>query len=293
VSSRENQDPHNGRMDLVPRARRPAGFYGGLLLLVFALTAACSGEIPAPVKNPSVTLPAVVQAAPIYTYEIVNSFPHDPGAWTQGLDIDNGILYEGTGIYGRSSIRKVDLATGRVLQVYNLPPQYYCEGITIYKDTIIQLTLESGKGFVYDKNSLALLREFPYSTQGWGVTHDGDHIIMSDGTSVLRLLDPGTFKTVGQIEVHDVDGPVERINELEYFDGRIYANIWQTDNIAIIDPKSGQVTGWINLSGLLDTRDDAKPADVLNGIAYDADTGHLYVTGKLWSYLFEIKPVAR
>lgn len=266
---------------------RQAGLCGGLLLLILALSAACSGGIPAPVKG----TPAVEQAAPVYTYEIVNVFPHDPGAWTQGLDIEDGILYEGTGIYGRSSIRRVDLATGRVLQVYNLPPQYYGEGITVYKDAIIQLTLESGKGLVYDKNSLALIREFPYSTQGWGVTHDGDYIIMSDGTSVLQLLNPGTFEKVGQIDVHDVNGPVERINELEYFDGRIYANIWQTDNIAIIDPRDGRVTGWIDLSGLLDTRDDARSADVLNGIAYDAVTGHLYVTGKLWPYLFEIKLV--
>ena len=270
---------------------RQAGLCGGLLLLVLALNAACSGEITATVKGPPVTPPAVEQGAPVYTYEIVNVFPHDPGAWTQGLDIEDGILFEGTGIYGRSSIRRVDLATGRVLQVCNLSPQYYGEGITVYKDSIIQLTLESGKGFVYDKNSLALIREFPYSTQGWGVTHDGDHIIMSDGTSVLQLLDPGTFERVGQIDVHDVNGPVERINELEYFDGRIYANIWQTDNIAIIDPQDGRVTGWIDLSGLLGTRDDARPADVLNGIAWDAGTGHLYVTGKLWPYLFEIKPV--
>jgi glutamine cyclotransferase len=257
------------------------------------LIAGCSWDMAGSIKSKPALLPTVPQTVPIYTYKIVNTYPHDAEAYTQGLIFEKGFLYEGTGLYGDSSLRKVDLETGRVLQVYNLPRQYYGEGITLYKDTIIQLTLESGKGFVYDKNSFDLLREFPYSTQGWGVTHDGDHIIMSDGTSTLYLLNPETFNTVGRIEAHDVNGPLDMINELEYVNGKIYANIWQTDRIAIIDPQDGHVTGWIDLSGLMDTRDYAKPVNVLNGIAYDVKADRLFVTGKFWPSLFEIKLVVR
>jgi glutamine cyclotransferase len=267
--------------------------YGKLLIFVLLLSIGCSWDIPEPIKSKLVSPHIAVQEVPTYTYQVVNTFPHDPEAFTQGLVFENGIMYEGTGLYGNSSIRKVDLETGKVLQIYNLPMQYYGEGITVYKDTLIQLTLESNKGFVYDKTSLDLLREFSYSTQGWGITHNGDRIIMSDGTSTLNFLNPETFNKIGQIEVHDVNGPLEMINELEYINGKIYANIWKTDNIAIIDPQNGHVTGWINLSGLLDTRDYGEPADVLNGIAYDAKADRLFVTGKLWPLLFEIKPVGR
>ncbi len=179
------------------------------------------------------------QTIPVYTYEVVNTFPHDPEAFTEGLVFENGIMYEGTGLYGDSSIRKVDLETGKILQMIRLPDQYYGEGITIYKDSIIQLTLDSEKGFIYDKNTLELLREFPYTGEGWGITHDEVHLIMSDGTSTLRLLDPVTLKTTGQINVHDPERPIDMINELEYINGEIYANVWLTNRIAIIDRK-----GW-------------------------------------------------
>jgi glutamine cyclotransferase len=236
---------------------------------------ACEGNTP------------IKQPVPVYTYKIINTFPHDPDAFTQGLAFENGILYEGTGPYGESSIRKTDLETGKILQIYKLPNQYYGEGITIYKDTIIQLTLDSEKGFIYNKNSLELLQEFPYTGEGWGITHDESHIIMSDGTSTLRLLDPATMKTTGRIKVRDNGVPVKLINELEYVNGKIYANIWKTNKIAIIEP-DGQVSGWIDLTGLLDRQKYGNTPDVLNGIAYDVKTGRLFVTGKLWPVIFEI-----
>jgi glutamine cyclotransferase len=233
------------------------------------------------------------QTVPVYTYEIVNMFPHDAEAFTEGLVFENGILYEGTGLYGDSSIRKVDLETGKVLQMVRMPGQYYGEGITIYKDSIIQLTLDSEKGFIYDKNTLELLREFPYAGEGWGITHDEAHLIMSDGTSTLRLLDPVTLKATGQIEVHDPDRPIDMINELEYINGEIYANVWLTNRIAVIDPKDGMVRRWIDLAGLLDRQKYGNTPDVLNGIAYDEKTGRLFVTGKLWPVLFEIKAISK
>ena len=235
----------------------------------------------------------ISQSVPIYTYRIVNTYTHDRNAFTQGLVFENNILYEGTGLYGNSSIRKVDLETGEVLQIYKLPNKYFGEGITVYKDTIIQLTLKSNLGFVYNKNNFDLFREFSYSTEGWGVTHDGDRIIMSDGTSILHFLDPETLKTIGYVEVHDNNAPINRINELEYINGEIYANVLQTDKIAIIEPYEGRVTGWIDLSGLLRTQDYSDPVDVLNGIAYDAQTDRLFVTGKLWPILCDIELVAK
>ena len=228
------------------------------------------------------------QPIPIYTYKIINTYPHDPEAFTQGLSFENGILYEGTGLRGESSIRKVDPKTGNILLAFKLPDKYYGEGITIYKDTIIQLTLDSEKGFIYNKNTLELLREFTYTGEGWGITHDESHIIMSDGSSTLRLLDPATLKETGHIEVQDNGTPLNMINELEYINGYIYANIWQTNRIAIIDTRTGKVSGWIDLTGLLDRQKYGNTPDVLNGIAYDEKTGHLLVTGKLWPVLFEI-----
>jgi glutaminyl-peptide cyclotransferase len=240
-----------------------------------------------------ISLSCIVQSVPGYTYRVVNTYPHDPAAFTQGLVFEDGVLYEGIGLYGGSSLRKVDLATGKVMQVYNLPIKYYGEGITIFKDRIIQLTLESNTGFVYDKDSFKLLQEFSYPTQGWGITHDGGRLIMSDGTSTLYMLDPESYQITGRIEVSERGVPLDLINELEFFDGKIYANIWKTDKVAVIDPRSGQVTAWINLSGLLDKGDYRMDTDVLNGIAFDAGSGRLFVTGKLWPKLFEIKLVPR
>lgn len=226
---------------------------------------------------------------PVYSYNIVNTYPHDPDAFTQGLVLDDGVLYEGTGLYGQSSLRRVELETGAILQIHELSDQFFGEGITIDGDRIIQLTWQSHIGFVYDKDSFELLQEFTYSTEGWGITHDGTRLIMSDGTSTLHFLDPQSFEEIGQVEVFDNDGPVTRLNELEYVQGEIYANVWQTDRMARIAPETGRVVGWVDLEGLLSAEDRSEPIDVLNGIAYDAQTDRLFVTGKLWPKLFEIE----
>jgi glutamine cyclotransferase len=229
---------------------------------------------------------------PVYTYNVVNTYPHDRNAFTEGLVFEDGFLYEGTGHYGNSSLRKVELETGDILQIRELPAQFFGEGITICGNEIIQLTWQSHIGFVYDKDSFELLQEFNYSTEGWGITYDGTRLIMSDGTSTLHFLDPQSFVEIGQLEVFDDNGPVTRLNELEYIKGEIYANVWQTDRIAIIAPETGRVTGWIDLGGLLTAEDRSEPVDVLNGIAYDAATDRLFVTGKLWPKLFEIELIS-
>ncbi len=226
---------------------------------------------------------------PVYTYRVVQTYPHDRNAFTQGLIYEDGILYEGTGLRGRSSLRKVALASGEVLQYLALAPEYFGEGITIWGQDLIQLTWQSRTGFVYDKDSFAQERTFHYPTEGWGLTHDGQELIMSDGTATLYFWDPETLVEIGRVQVHDEQGPVVRLNELEYVQGEVWANIWQTDRIARINPETGQVTGWIDLSGLLSPEDRNPPVDVLNGIAYDAQDDRLFVTGKLWPKLFEIE----
>lgn len=228
-------------------------------------------------------------AIPIYTYRIINAYPHDRNAFTQGLVFEDGFLYEGTGLYGRSTLRKVDLTTGNVIQMLNLPSHLFGEGIDIYGKKLIQLTWRSHVGFVYDKNTFRLLEKFSYPTEGWGITHDANHLIMSDGTSSLHLLDPKTFHEIGRIEVHDRGGPVTSLNELEYVQGEIYANVWRTERIARVSPETGQVVGWINLQGLLRAEDRVHRVDVLNGIAYDSENDRLFVTGKWWPRLFEIE----
>ena len=225
-----------------------------------------------------------------YTYDVINEYFHDPNAFTQGLVIENGVLYEGTGLYGKSSLRRVDLETGEVKQLCLLPVDIFGEGITIIGNRIFQLTWRSQKGFVYNKHSFDLLQEFSYTTEGWGITNDGSQLIMSDGTANLYFIDPETFETVGQVEVRD-NGPVTNLNELEYINGEVYANVWQTDKIAIIDPHTGQVTGWIDLTGIY-TPEKSDANNVLNGIAYDSEGDRLFVTGKRWSQLFQIKLTA-
>jgi len=220
-------------------------------------------------------------------YKIVASFPHDKTAYTQGLVYQDGFLYEGTGQKGASSLRKVELATGRVLQHVELPGDYFGEGIVLWKDKIIQLTWQSKIGFVYDLATFRQLRSFTYNREGWGITHDGKRLIMSDGSSTLYFWDPETLKEIGHLDVRDNGSPVEKLNELEYIHGEIYANVWQTARIARISPSTGKVLSWIDLKGL---DANVQPgAEVLNGIAYDAKTNRLFVTGKWWSKLFEIK----
>ncbi len=244
------------------------------------------------------TLPEVADTSlsgeiPVYTYKTVNTYPHDPEAFTQGLVFEDGVLYEGTGRLGRSTLRKVVLETGEILQHYEVPAQYFGEGITIFGNRIIQLTWQSKIGFVYDKESFERLRSFTYPTEGWGITHDGNRLIMSDGTSTLYFWDPETFQEVGRIEVRGETGPVTRLNELEYIGGEVYANVWQTDRIVRIDPRTGRVAGWIDLAGLLGPEDRDRQVGVLNGIAYERKKKRLFVTGKLWPRLFEIELVSQ
>ncbi|MGD2095157.1 MAG: glutaminyl-peptide cyclotransferase [Phycisphaerales bacterium] len=227
-----------------------------------------------------------------YTYKIVNTFPHDPKAFTQGLVFEDGFLYEGTGRYGQSGLRRVELETGDVHQMHELSSEFFGEGITVYGEHIIQLTYRENVGFVYDKNTFQLLRQFDYPMEGWGITYDGRHLIASDGTSILHFLDPETFEQVSRIRVFDRDVPVWGLNELEYVEGQIYANVWPTERIARIAPDTGKVIGWINLKGILPRRDQVEYVDVLNGIAYDETNGRLFITGKYWPKLFEIELVS-
>jgi len=230
-----------------------------------------------------------INEVPVYRYKIVNSYPHDPEAFTQGLVYEDGFLYEGTGLHGRSSLRKVQLETGRILKNHNLPNQYFGEGLTIYGDNITQLTWRSNLGFVYHKENFALIKKFNYPTEGWGITHDEKNLIMSDGSDTLYFLDPETYKETNRINVTHGDRPVTRLNELEYINGEIFANIWLTDIIARISPETGKVLGWIDLRGLsgdFGTRDSNQ---ILNGIAYDDKNDRLFVTGKFWPKIYEIK----
>jgi glutamine cyclotransferase len=224
-------------------------------------------------------------------YRVVHTYPHDPQAYTQGLVYEDGYLYESTGLNGRSSLRMVDLETGRVLQRADVPEKYFAEGLTDWGSTLIQLTWQSHIAFVYDRFSFRQLRTFNYSGEGWGLTEDGKNLILSDGSATLRFFDPQTFHEVRHIVVKDHGAQVTQLNELEYVRGEIYANVWHTDRIVRISPISGNVIGWIDLTGLLAPGQVTDPEAVLNGIAYDAAHDRLFVTGKLWPRLFEIKIV--
>jgi glutaminyl-peptide cyclotransferase len=250
----------------------------GVTVAVVALTRPAS---PLSEQAPSAALP-------LYSYTVVRTYPHDSTAFTQGLQFVDGVLYEGTGLNGKSSIRRVKLETGEVLQRRNLDAAHFGEGITLWQSNIIQLTWQSGLAIVYDRTTFAPKRSFSYRGEGWGLTHDGVSLIMSDGTDELRFLDPASFKERNRVKVTAVGTAVPRLNELEYVKGEIFANVWQTDYVARIDPKSGKIAGWIDLRGLLTPRERAA-TDVLNGIAYDTATDRLFVTGKLWPKLFEVK----
>ncbi len=241
------------------------------------------GDIPAKTPSPA---PKSPRTNHVYTYKIVKDYPHDKAAFTQGLAFEDGLLFESTGRRGESSLRKTELETGRVLQIHRLPARFWGEGMTVFKNRVIQLTWQSNVGFVYDKDSLALLKTFRYPTEGWGITHDGKRLIMSDGTSTLHFLHPETLNTMGRVNVYDNHGPVKRLNELEYIQGQIYANVWPTDRVARIDLETGQVVGWIDLAGILGPEPGV---DVLNGIAYDKKNDRLFVTGKMWPKLFQIE----
>lgn len=229
---------------------------------------------------------------PEYGYEVVHTYPHDPQAFTEGLFYLNGYLYESTGINGQSSVRKVKLETGEVLQKRDVPEAYFGEGIINWKDRLLQLTWKNQVGFIYDLATFSLRGQFQYPGEGWSLTQDGKRIIMSDGTPELRFLDPATLRETGRITVTDAAGPVKDINELEWVKGEIYANIWQTRRIVRISPSTGKVVGWIDLSGLLSPAEESQ-TDVMNGIAYDSKGDRLFVTGKYWPKLFQIRLVRK
>jgi glutaminyl-peptide cyclotransferase len=225
---------------------------------------------------------------------IVKTYPHDPQAFTQGLIFSDGFLYESTGAHqGNSSLRKVDLETGRVLKEVSLARGYFGEGLTLWRKRLIQLTWRSGIGFVYDGESFLKIDEFHYDTEGWGITQDGKSLIMSDGTAVLRFLDPDSFEEVRRIEVRDRGVPVRNLNELEFIKGEIFANVWGSDVIARVSPENGAVLGWVDFSMLRRALGPVREAEALNGIAYDGVGDRIFVTGKLWPKLFEVKLVPR
>jgi glutamine cyclotransferase len=227
----------------------------------------------------------------LWTVRVVATFPHDPSAFTQGLTIHNGRLYEGTGQYGSSSIRRVNLTSGQVEQLMPLPPTYFGEGIAVLGNRAYQLTWQNETGVIYDLESLRILQVFQYEGEGWGLTHDDRHLIVSDGTARLQFWDPDSLATIRQLNVQDRGTPVTRLNELEYIEGEIWANVWYQDRIARISPATGDVLGWIDLGGLY-SEPTRGSEDVLNGIAYDRDADRVFVTGKNWPHLYEIELTA-
>jgi glutamine cyclotransferase len=256
------------------------------IILVFGLLSlACKTDgTTSPVRTSSLN-----NRAAQYGYEIVNTWPHDKRAYTQGLIFHEGKLIESTGRQGESSLRRVELESGKVLDKVDLPYQYFAEGTTLLNGRIYQLTWEHQKGFIYDAATLSKIGEFSYAGEGWGLTHDGESLILSDGSNRLRFIDPATFQVKRTISVADQNIAIRNLNELEYVKGEILANIWHADKIARINPQTGQITGWIDLSRIQPANELSDEEAVLNGIAYDATSGRLFVTGKLWPKLFEIR----
>ena len=261
------------------------------LALLQTASLACSAEsdngtdpAPAPAEPPG--------EIPIYGYKVIAAYPHDPGAFTQGLLYRDGFLYESTGLNGQSSLRKVALATGEVLQIHALEAHFFAEGLAHFANRLIQLTWKSQQAFAYDIDSFEPLTRFTYATAGWGLACDGEQLILSDGTATLYFRNPFTFEEISRVEVSAQGRPIRNLNELEWVEGEIFANIWETDTIARIDPASGQVKGWIDASGLLSTADrQSRRVDVLNDIAYDAKGKRLFLTGKWWPKLYHIELV--
>ena len=255
-----------------------------LARMVSARTVSARTVSASPQTAPSISL------TPVYTYRVIAVYPHDATAFTQGLVFTGGVLYEGTGWYGASSLRRVDLETGNMLLQRNLGNEYFGEGIAIVGDTIYQLTWQNGIAFTYDRATFSPLGAFTYTMQGWGLTDEGQRLIMSDGSATLFFRDPATFQIISQTQVTDAGLPVNNLNELEYINGEVWANVWMTDRIARIDPATGRVTGWIDLTGIITPHPRlSDPNAVLNGIAYDSVGGRLFVTGKRWPALFEIE----
>jgi glutaminyl-peptide cyclotransferase len=267
-------------MDSASKGRMGYSIFCTLLLSLFLTAPGCG-------KRDSTTGTSSKPATA--AYEVVNVFPHDSRAYTQGLVFDDGKLLESTGQVGRSSLRRVQLETGDVLQKVTIPPPSFAEGITLLNGKIYQLTWQDQTGFIYDASSFSKIGEFKYYGEGWGLTHDGESLILSDGTNRLRFIDPTTFQVKRVLNVLDQGVPVRELNELEYVNGEIFANVWHEDRIARIEPQTGQVVGWIDLKGLIPASELSDSEGVLNGIAYDERNQRLFVTGKLWPKLFEIR----
>jgi len=223
------------------------------------------------------------------SFEVVSSYPHDPTSFTQGLVWHDGALYESTGLEGQSKLRRLEFPSGRVLKEINLASEFFAEGLALVDSRLIQLTWQSHRGFVYDLDTFRKLQEFAYDTEGWGLTYDGKNLILSDGSSDLFYLDPQTFKPLRKLAVTMNGKPLPELNELEFIEGEIWANVWQTDMIVRIDPSTGRVTSFLNLKGILAPSDKTGREDVLNGIAYDAERKRIFITGKLWPRIFEIR----
>ncbi len=256
------------------------------ICLYAALCAMLNSPLRAAQAAPQPLLPGSCRLAPRVPFTVVHKYPHDPGAFTEGLLYANGFLYESTGLNGESSLRKVELKTGRVVQEYKLPSQYFGEGLALWRGSLIQLTWKSGTAFDYDRQSFEVKSRFHYRGEGWGLTEDKNSLIMSNGSPELAFIDPKTFEVKRLVQVCDMGKPVMRLNELEYIRGKIFANVWHDDHIAIISPQTGEVAGWLDCSAL--RRQLPPSAEVLNGIAYDAKNDRIFITGKLWPSLFEI-----
>jgi glutamine cyclotransferase len=259
---------------LTPRFRFAAGALAGLCWWL------------PPAEDSNLTAQA---ATPVDTYRVVRAYPHDPAAYTQGLIYRDGFLYESTGLNGRSSLRKVRLDTGEVIQQHRVDQVHFAEGLAEWKGQLIQLTWQSNIAFVYDINSFSARTTLSYPGEGWGLTHDGKQFVLSDGTDQLRFLDSDTFREIRRVGVSDRGVRVRDLNELEYIRGEVYANVWHTDRIARISPQTGAVIRWIDLRGLMSAGYRLDSEAVLNGIAHDAPNNRLFVTGKLWPRLFEIQ----
>ncbi len=275
-------------------------FYLTTLALGFALVlapltgcsnggASAANPTAAPTAVPTAT-PTPEPPAPSYTYKVIHAYPHDTTAFTEGLFVDDGVFYESTGLNGKSTLRKVEIETGKILKKKDVPAEYFGEGLAELNDKLYQLTWQTKVGFIYEKGTFNKTGEFAFESEGWGLTTDGIDLIQSDGTDKIRFIDPKTFKVKRTISVVGGGAPLEEINELEYIEGEIYANVWKTNSIVRIDPATGKVVGWIDMTGILSTAEAAN-ADVLNGIAYDHDKKRLFVTGKYWPKVFEIELV--
>jgi len=271
----------------------------GVVTLAGGLAASVAMRTPKPSISPSSPKPEGARSLsaqasasrtvePTWSFDVVRSYPHDAEAFTQGLVYLDGFFYESTGLNGRSSLRKVEPETGAVVQRLDVARRYFAEGLAHWKGRLLQLTWDTKVGFIYDRTTFRQLGTFPYTGEGWGLAEDGRRLIMSDGTPTLRFLDPETLAETGRVQVRDASGPVMHLNELEVVGGEVFANVWLTDRIARISPETGRVTGWIDLEGLRPRQDPTGNA-VLNGIAYDAAGDRLFVTGKLWPRIYEIR----